>query len=160
MRRDDLLKARGTLLARVRSALFLVPAFFAPHRCLRVFFHRLRGVVIGRHVEIGYCCLLGGVCPDAIHLEDNVVVAARSIILDHDNAYYHTCGGEPVRGDVHIREGSFIGVGSVVCPGVEVGPHSIIGALSLVKSDIPSFCVAVGQPAKVIKRIGHCQNNP
>jgi len=154
---EHMLRAHGKFWAKVRSALFLAPALFAPHKRLRVLFHRLRGVVVGRNVEIGYACLLGGVCPGAIHLEDNVVVAARCIILEHDNAYYYTFGGAPVCADVYVREGSFIGVGSVLCPGVEIGPRAVIGALSLVKSSIPPFCVAVGHPARVVKKITNGQ---
>jgi acetyltransferase-like isoleucine patch superfamily enzyme len=151
--------AKGSLWARVRSTLFVLPALYAPHKCLRVLFHRLRGVDIGRHVEIGYHCLIGGVHPSKVHLEDNVVITANSVILEHDNAYYYTFGGDVVCGDVNIREGSFVGINSIIYPGVEIGPRAVIGALSFVKSDVPAFCVAVGQPARVIKRI-HDVNAP
>ena len=153
MKQDQQSMAKGNFWVRLRATLFVVPASIAPHKCLRTFFHKLRGLDIGRNVEIGYDCLFGGVNPSGIHLEDNVVVSARTVILDHDNAYYYTFDGDVVCGDVRIREGSFIGIGCVIYPGVTIGPRAIVGALSFVKSDIPPFCVAAGQPARVVRQI-------
>lgn len=159
MNKERQAKANGGFWTRLRATLFVVPASISPHKRLRTFFHRLRGVDIGRNVEIGYGCLLGGVDPSRIHLADNVVVTARTVILDHDNAYYYTFDGDVVCGDVHIREGSFIGIGCVIYPGVKIGPRAVVGALSFVKSDIPPFCVAAGQPARVVKEM-HPANQP
>jgi len=153
MKQERQVMARGSFWTRLRATLFVVPASIAPHKRLRTFFHRLRGVDIGRNVEIGYGCLLGGVNPSRIHLGDNVVITARTVILDHDNSYYYTFDGDVVCGDVYIREGSFIGIGCVVYPGVEIGPRAVVGALSFVKSNIPPLCVAAGQPARVIKQM-------
>lgn len=153
MKEERQVRAKGDFWVRLRSTLFVVPASIAPHKRLRTYFHRLRGVQIGRNVEIGYGCLLGGVNPSRIHLDDNVVITARTVILDHDNAYYYTFGGDVVGGDVYIREGSFIGIGCVIYPGVEIGPRAVVGALSFVKSDIPPFCVAAGQPARVVRQM-------
>jgi len=110
-------------------------------------------VDIGKNVEIGYGCWLGGVRPSHVHIEDNVTIAGASVVLDHDYAYKYTFGGSAVYGDVYVREGSFIGMNSVIYPGVEIGPRAIIGALSFVKSSIPPHCVAAGQPATVRKRV-------
>jgi acetyltransferase-like isoleucine patch superfamily enzyme len=153
MKQERQAMAEGSFWTRLRATLFVVPASIAPHKRLRTFFHRLRGVDIGRNVEIGYGCLLGGVNPSRIHLADNVVITARTVILDHDNAYYYTFDGDVVCGDVYIREGSFIGIGCVVYPGVEIGPRAVVGALSFVKSNIPPLCVAAGQPARVVKEM-------
>jgi len=153
MSHDRQAKAKGNLWTRLRATLFVVPASIAPHKRLRTFFHKLRGVDIGRNVEIGYGCLLGGVNPSGIHLGDNVVVTARTVILDHDNAYYYTFDGDVVCGDVYVGEGSFLGIGCVVYPGVKIGPRAVVGALSFVKSDIPPYCIAAGQPARVIREM-------
>ena len=53
---------------------------------------------------------------------------------------------------VTIGDGSWIGYGSVVLPGASIGDHVVIGANSVVTGDIPSYSVAVGSPAKVIRR--------
>ena len=53
--------------------------------------------------------------------------------------------------DTYIGENSFIGVRSLICPGVHIGNQCVIGGGSVVTKDIPDHCIAVGVPAKVIK---------
>lgn len=146
-------KAKGQFWYRLRSTIFLLPAWFAPHKTLRVLFHRLRGVDIGKNVEIGYFCIIGHVHPHMIHIDDGAVITARTTILEHDNTYYYTLGGDVVFGDVYIRKNAFLGIGTVVLPGVEIGSHAIVGALSLVKTNIPNYSLAVGIPAVVIRKM-------
>jgi acetyltransferase-like isoleucine patch superfamily enzyme len=54
---------------------------------------------------------------------------------------------------VSIGDGSWIGFGSVVLPGVTIGRHVVVGANSVVTTDLPDYCVAVGAPARVIKKL-------
>jgi len=51
-----------------------------------------------------------------------------------------------------IGEGSWIGTKVSIIGSVRIGKHCVIGANSVVTKDIPDFSVAVGAPAKVIKR--------
>jgi len=53
---------------------------------------------------------------------------------------------------VRIGNGSWLGYGTVVLPGSDIGEHVVIGANSVVTGTIPSFSVAVGSPAKVVRR--------
>jgi acetyltransferase-like isoleucine patch superfamily enzyme len=53
---------------------------------------------------------------------------------------------------VVVGDGSWIGAGSMILPGAHIGKHVAIGANSVVNGIIPDFSVAVGSPAKVIKR--------
>lgn len=55
---------------------------------------------------------------------------------------------------VRIGDGSWIGHGAVVLPGVTIGRHAVVAAGAVVVSDVPDHCVAGGVPAKVIKKIG------
>lgn len=55
------------------------------------------------------------------------------------------------RNTVRIGEGSWLGE-HVCVIGANIGKHCIIGANSVVTHDIPDYCVAVGAPARVIKR--------
>lgn len=52
---------------------------------------------------------------------------------------------------VKIGEGSWLGVGVAVI-GANIGKHCVIGSNAVVTKDIPDYSVAVGVPAKVIKR--------
>lgn len=56
-------------------------------------------------------------------------------------------------GKVLLKQNCKIGSHSTVLPGVTIGKNSIIGAHSLVNSDIPDNVVAFGVPAKVIKQL-------
>lgn len=58
---------------------------------------------------------------------------------------------------VTIGEGCWIGE-HVSIIGASVGKHSVIGANSVVTHDIPDYCVAVGSPARIIKRYNFDKN--
>ncbi|OHB73629.1 MAG: hypothetical protein A2Z25_11760 [Planctomycetes bacterium RBG_16_55_9] len=53
---------------------------------------------------------------------------------------------------VLIEENVWMGANCVVLPGVRIGKGSVVGAGSVVTNDIPSYSVAVGNPARVIKQ--------
>jgi acetyltransferase-like isoleucine patch superfamily enzyme len=53
---------------------------------------------------------------------------------------------------VVIGDNSWIGHGAVILPGSHIGKHVVIGANSVVTGKIPDYSVAVGSPAKVIRR--------
>ena len=46
-----------------------------------------------------------------------------------------------------------IGMMTMIMPGAKVGEGAIIGAQSLVIGDVPSYTIAIGSPAKVVKEI-------
>ena len=54
---------------------------------------------------------------------------------------------------VTIGSDVWIGGGSIICPGIKIGDNVVIGAGSVVTKDIPSNCVAAGNPAKKIKEL-------
>lgn len=57
------------------------------------------------------------------------------------------------KGKVTLKKNCKIGSHSVVMPGVTVGENAIVGASSFVNSDIPDDVIALGIPAKVVKKI-------
>jgi acetyltransferase-like isoleucine patch superfamily enzyme len=145
--------ARGKILKRMLSVIFLLPAWFSPHNKLRVFFHRLRGVKIGKEVEIGYFCIIGNVHPYMITIEDGAVITAGATLLEHDNSYYYTRGGEVKFGPVVIKKKAFIGINAVILPNVTIGERTIVGANSVALKDVPSDTVVGGVPARVLKKL-------
>jgi maltose O-acetyltransferase len=54
---------------------------------------------------------------------------------------------------VSIGDDCWIGGNSVICPGVTIGAGCVIGAGSVVTKDIPENSLAVGNPAKVIRKL-------
>tara|TARA_B100000401_G_C52688965_1_gene663508 strand:+ start:168 stop:578 length:411 start_codon:yes stop_codon:yes gene_type:complete len=57
------------------------------------------------------------------------------------------------KGEIYLKSNCKIGSHSTILPGVTIGKNSIIGANSLVISDIPDNSVAFGVPAKVIRTL-------
>ena len=55
---------------------------------------------------------------------------------------------------VLIADDVWIGGGAIICPGVTIGQGSVIGAGSVVTKDIPAGVVAVGNPCRVLRKIG------
>lgn len=148
MNPSDEQKARGSFWRRALGVFFLLPAWFAPHTKLRIFFHRLRGVRIGKGCEVGYFVIMGNVHPEMIIIEDGAIVTAHCTLLEHDNAYYYTGRGSVLSKPVIVKKKAFVGIGCVVFPGVTIGERAIVGAMSLVKNDIPADAVVFGCPAR------------
>lgn len=55
-------------------------------------------------------------------------------------------------GRVRIKRNACVGSHSVVMPGVTIGENSVVGAFSFVNKDIPDNCLALGIPAKVVRK--------
>lgn len=58
------------------------------------------------------------------------------------------------KGKITLKKNCRIGSHSIIMPGVTIGENSIVGALSFVNKDIPDNVIALGVPAKVVKKIG------
>ncbi len=106
------------------------------------------GCIIGHYNEI--------YSTSNIIIEDNVLTADRVYISDNLHGYADI--DLPVvrqkivqNGSVRIGEGSWLGV-NVCVLGAKIGKHCVIGANSVVTGNIPDFCVAVGAPARIVKR--------
>jgi len=86
----------------------------------------------------------------------NHVILNTASQIDHDcviGDYAHVGPGAVLCGAVTVGEGSFIGAGAVIIPGRAIGKWAIIGAGTVVRTDIPDFAVAVGNPARIIKYV-------
>ena len=111
-------------------------------------------VTIGNDVLIGKGS--GIVGHQSVTIGDGVFTGHHVYITDANHGYEDVTlaiGQQfaPPR-PVSIGDGSWIGHGSIVLPGASVGRHVVIGAGSVVTGAIPDFSVAVGNPARVIRR--------
>lgn len=111
-------------------------------------------------VRIGDRCLIGkgsGIVGHfSIDIGDDVWTGHNVYITDQNHGYEDITRpisqqSQPERA-VSIGAGSWLGYGTVVLPGARIGAHVTIGANSVVTGEIPDRCVAVGVPAKVIRR--------
>ncbi|MCK0142113.1 CatB-related O-acetyltransferase [Aliiroseovarius sp. F20344] len=58
---------------------------------------------------------------------------------------------QPDSRDTRIGHDVWLGYGAIICPGVSIGNGVIIGAGSVVRSDIPDYAIVAGNPAQVVK---------
>lgn len=116
-------------------------------------------LVIGKNVKLNHRCHIGVM--KSVKIGNDVLFASNVFISDHthgnysgnmqSNPFQPPNDREIVCGDVEIGDRVWIGENVAVLLGVSIGESSIIGANSVVTKDIPSFSIAVGSPAKVIK---------
>ena len=114
-------------------------------------------VVIGEGARIG----IGSVVIGPVTFGPRVGLGQHVFVSGFNHGYSDgTCDSneQPLeRKEIVIGRESHIGANSVVVAGVHIGERVQIGAGSVVTKDIPSYCVAVGNPARVIKRYDHQQ---
>lgn len=137
---------------RLKSTLFLFPAFFAPHSRMRVMFHRMRGVRIGPDVEIGYLVMIDNLYPEKVTVESGATITYGCTVLAHDASQRYARDGADVVRETVIGARSFIGVNSTVLAGVRIGEKAIVGAGSVVTKDVRAGSTVAGVPAKEIRR--------
>lgn len=94
-----------------------------------------------------------------IIISKSVLIGLNVYIADHQHNYTNINAsvkyqGISGTGSVIINEGSWIGNNVVLLASKDltIGKQSVVGANSVVKESIPDYCVAVGNPAKVVKR--------
>jgi acetyltransferase-like isoleucine patch superfamily enzyme len=96
-------------------------------------------------------------CIGTVEIGPRVLTASRVFIGDtyHDYRDPHAAVIDQPMVDpepVHIGEGAFLGIGSMVMPGVMVGEHAYVAAGAVVTTHVPPSTVVAGNPARVIKR--------
>ncbi|MBU7032822.1 MAG: acyltransferase [Theionarchaea archaeon] len=139
----------------VYSYILLRLAMVSPFVGLNAFLHELRGVVIGKEVKIAHDVLLDPMEPGSITLEDLVTISPRVTIYAHSNPtaiMYEYMGPRKVD-PVKIGRGTWIGTGALILPGVTVGEYCVIGAGAVVTADIPDHTLALGVPARPVKKL-------
>lgn len=114
--------------------------------------HLKRGLKIGKNVFLGSNVLIDPSYPWLISIGDDCTITSRVMLLAHDASMTKFTGYTKV-GSITIGNRVYIGVGSIILPGVHIGNDVIIGAGSLVAKDVPNNSVAVGSPVRIIKSL-------
>jgi acetyltransferase-like isoleucine patch superfamily enzyme len=113
----------------------------------RLFLFRLTGITIGKGIFIGMHGYMEDCNPENVIFEDGVTVSFNVTFIAHGPK----AGKDTDEKYIIMRKGSYIGAGSIVLPGVEIGEEATVGAGATVTKDIPAGAIAVGNPARVIK---------
>lgn len=115
-------------------------------------------ISIGEHTMIGR----GNVIIGPVHIGNRVMLAPNIVISGLNHGYEDiniSPSNQPVTTQIiTIKDDVWIGANSVITAGVCIGKHAIVGAGSVVTKDIPDFCIAAGNPAKIIKKY-HKESN-
>lgn len=106
-------------------------------------------VSIQRDVHIGACL--------KVEILEGTVFGAGVYVTDHDHDYRDPMRGyfgtgELLAAPVRIGPNAWIGERVIVLKGVTIGKGAIVGAGALVNRDVPEYSIAVGVPAKVVRR--------
>lgn len=117
-----------------------------------------KGCVVGSYVDIegdvhignfvslqSGCYLTRGVI-----IEDEVFCGPRMITLNDKPISYHRPSLIFTRRAPRLLRAARVGGGSVICPGVTIGENALVGAGSVVASDVPDRCIAMGNPARIV----------
>ena len=110
-----------------------------------------RSIEMGRGVYVGLRCSIG-----ECRIEDDVVIGSNVDIISGTKQHFFDSMTIPIREQggvlekIVIGEDSWLGNGSIIT--ANVGKKSVIGAGSVVVHDIEPFSVAVGNPARTIKK--------
>lgn len=105
---------------------------------------------LGKGIAIADYC---NVHPD-VTLGDNIIIGPMSSVA-HDSlveSHVHLSSGCRLAGNVTIKECADLGTAVSVIPGKTIGENSVLGAGAVVVKDIEPNCLAVGIPAKKIKK--------
>ncbi|MDD4371675.1 MAG: acyltransferase [Anaerostipes sp.] len=112
-------------------------------------------IIIGNNVHITRNLTLQ--CARRIWIGNDVLLASDIFITDYNHGMNplkknYLDNELSVSDGVIIKDGVWIGNDVLIMPGVTVGEKSIIGAGSTVTKNIPPYCIAVGNPARVIEK--------
>jgi len=148
----------GEIIRGVFNRILHIIAYVSFPYQLTVFLHRMRGVKIGKHSHVARLVSMDDRNPRLIEIGDGVAITTGVMILCHQRdlsnykprMYAMHCPFKS--GKVIIKDGAHIGIGAIIMPGVTIGEGAVIGAGAVVTKDIPPYTLAVGIPAKVIKK--------
>ena len=134
-------------------------AYSSPLSNFAVSMQRSRGVRIGKNCHFNPYVLIDLIYPKMVVIGDNVTLGSHSMVFAHSNPsanLFLKQGDFPRKvSKVVIKSGAVINPGVIIIAGVTIGENSIISPRSVVTQDIPDYCIAVGNPARVVKKINH-----
>jgi acetyltransferase-like isoleucine patch superfamily enzyme len=114
-------------------------------------------LTIGDGTSIVGACVISAA--RSVRLGRDVLLARNVYISDHQHAFEDTTRPVLAQGvtrvaAVEIGDGAWLGENVVVGPGVTIGRGAVIGANAVVLESVPDHSVAVGVPARVVRRFG------
>lgn len=104
----------------------------------------LYGMHIHKTARVSYGAKLDKTNPKGIFIGEETYLASGAIVFSHDFS-------RGIHKDTVVGKRCFIGANAIIMCGVTVGDEVIVGAGSIVTKDVPSNCMVVGNPARIIR---------
>lgn len=111
-------------------------------------------------VKIGDGCRIYSLHPGAfgsepflVSIGSGVIITAGVRFITHDGSTFLFRQEFPkidVMGPISIGNNTFIGMNSIILPGIDIGENCIVGAMSVVTKSVPAGSVVAGNPAQYI----------
>jgi acyl-CoA synthetase (AMP-forming)/AMP-acid ligase II/acetyltransferase-like isoleucine patch superfamily enzyme/acyl carrier protein len=138
----------------IKNRMLQLAALYAPgFKTVRVWLHRMRGVVIGDNVSIGLSVLIETAYPKLVCIGNNVTIGMRSVVIAHLRDL--TSGARETSGHtVTIEDNVYIGPGVIILPNVTIGHGAVVSAGSVVSRSVPPMTLVRGNPAEPIAQCG------
>jgi len=112
-------------------------------------------ISIGSHCHIGHNVWLGG--KGEISIGDNTMISINTVVVSSNHDYsqislpYHK--NREISKPITIGRDVWIGANCTILPGVRIGDGAVVGAGSLINSDVAENALVVGNPQRVVKII-------
>jgi len=105
------------------------------------------GLKVGINTYIGPNVIFDQGYPYLIEIGENCRISSGTTILVHDATAFKEIGLTRLA-KVRILKDTFIGINTIILPGVTIGPNAVIAAGSVVNRDIGEGKIAAGNPAR------------
>lgn len=115
------------------------------------------GITIGVRSLVGEGSILRG--QGGIVIGDDVYLGTLVQVLAVNHTFGDTSRPISQQGitaeGIRILDGAWVGSGAIILDGVRIGQNAVVGAGALVTRDVPDYCVAVGNPARIVRDLRH-----
>jgi acetyltransferase-like isoleucine patch superfamily enzyme len=119
--------------------------------------HKGAQISIGDHTFINYGTSISAY--ERVTIGRHCLLGHYVLILDRNEHGVEVRKQAPPPAQTVIEDHVWIGSRVTILPGVRVGRHSVVGANSVVTRSIPPNCLAVGSPARIVRRFGRVKDD-
>ena len=109
---------------------------------------------VGNRTVFGHHCTVAA--DEGVEIGNDCLIAEMVSVRDHDHAFSSTEVSIIDQGrttaPVRIGDNVWVGAKATITKGVSIGANTVVGAHAVVTGDLPAGCVAVGIPARVVRR--------
>ena len=135
----------GELLGSVGEGVIVKPAFRCDYGS---------NISIGDGTFVNFDCAMLDIAPIVLGSTCWLATQVQLLAATHPIDPIPRRDGWEYGAPITIADNVWLGGGVIVCPGVTIGEHTVVGAGAVVTRDLPAGVVAYGNPARVVREIG------